>query len=100
MVYNEICRASGVSKQKQGLRVDNVKAVVADPDWNEHFYDHILRVALEKIRPRFGSDTWEAFTLVWLHSKSAKDVPQSLNRSLDLVYPSKSRIIKRLRLEV
>ena len=68
--------------------------------WNEHFYEHILKSALERIRPRFETDTWEAFTGAWLKDLAAGEVAKLMDRSIDFVYLSKSRVLKRLRLEI
>ena len=68
--------------------------------WDEHFYEHILKSALERIQPRFETDTWEAFTNVWLKNQAADEVAKLMERSIDFVYLSKSRVLKRLRLEV
>ena len=82
------------------LADDNDIAVKVDRDWDEHFHNHILRTALERISPRFEPATWEAFSLVWLRNRSPNDVAKELDRPLDFVYLSKSRVLKRLRLEV
>jgi len=101
IVYHEICRQSGKRHAAQKIRETQEEiAVVEDSQWNEHFHHHILQMALERIRPRFERATWDAFTLVWLNNEPANDVASKLERSLDFVYLSKSRVIKRLRLEV
>ena len=101
IVYNEICRAA--QRRKPAEDLDSASQEVASKssqNWNEHFHDHILKTALQRIRPRFEAETWDAFTSVWLEHKSAPEVAEQIGRSLDFVYLSKSRVIKRLRLEV
>lgn len=100
IVYNEICRASGRKKNTEEILMETPLAFEADQQWNEHFYESLLRTALERIRPKFEEDTWDAFSLVWLQQKPANEVAGLMNRSLDFVYLSKSRVMKRLRLEV
>ncbi len=101
IVFHEICRMAQ-RKKKANSPTENVFeiSVQEDRDWDEHFHNHILRTALERIRPRFESCTWDAFTLVWLKNEPVQAVATTLDRPLDFVYLSKSRVLKRLRLEV
>lgn len=101
IVYHEICRLA--SRQKSSLEISQLlPELIADDNqvWNEHFHDHILKCALDRIEHRFEMETWQAFIGVWLNHRPADEVAIQLNRSLDFVYLSKSRVIKRLRLEV
>lgn len=101
IVRNEVCRMATKRKKSYGFSAtDDELAGKEDREWNEHFYDHILKSALERIRPRFEPDTWDAFIRVWLENQAANDVAKKLERTLNFVYLSKSRVIKRLRLEV
>ena len=101
IVRNEIRRMAVRRKKSYGFAAtDDELAAKEDREWNEHFYDHILKSALDRIRPRFESDTWEAFICVWLNHQPANEVAKQLERTLNFVYLSKSRVIKRLRLEV
>jgi len=101
IVYHEICRMA--RQRKSTTEVTQITTeLFAEDDrgWNEHFHHHIMRTALERIRPRFEAETWQAFVEVWLNHQPANKVANQLNRSLDFVYLSKSRVVKRLRLEV
>ena len=101
IVYREMCRYTKGKKTEFKLNsTDAQLAAQEGRSWNEHFHYHLLKTALERIRERFEPDTWEAFSLVWLDNLPANQVAQQLERSLDFVYLSKSRVIKRLRLEV
>ena len=100
ILHNEIRRMLGRKKPPQELKSIDNDAVGQDGSWNEHFYEHILKSALERIRPRFETDTWEAFTNVWLKNQAADEVAKLMERSIDFVYLSKSRVLKRLRLEI
>ena len=100
ILHNEIRRMLGRKKPTQELKSIDNDAVGQDGSWNEHFYEHILKSALERIRPRFETDTWEAFTNVWLKNQAADEVAKLMERSIDFVYLSKSRVLKRLRLEI
>ena len=101
IVYHEICRQA--TKRRSTSDVNQVVqelVTATDQEWNDHFHDHILKSALERIRPRFEPETWQAFIDVWLNHQSVSEVAKRLNRSLDFVYLSKSRVTKRLRLKV
>lgn len=100
ILHNEIRRMAGRRKPTQELKTIDGDAVRQDRLWNEHFYESILKSALERIRPRFETDTWDAFTRVWQMDVSASEVAKLMDRSIDFVYLSKSRVLKRLKLEI
>jgi len=101
IVYHEICRMAERRKQSDVVVANELEIEgKVDRDWDEHFHNHILRTALERVKPRFEAATWEAFELVWLRNRKPNEVARSLERPLDFVYLSKSRVLKRLRLEV
>ncbi|QEG20710.1 RNA polymerase sigma factor [Mariniblastus fucicola] len=100
IVFREICRMAERKNTNVLNGSDQEFAVKVDRVWNEHFHSHILRTALDRIRPRFEVNTWEAFTMVWLRNESPITVARKLDRPLEFVYLSKSRVLKRLRLEV
>lgn len=101
IVYHEICRLAQRKKRTDiALATENEMAFKVDREWDEHFHNHILRTALERVKPRFEEATWQAFTLVWLGNKSPSEVAKELQRPLDFIYLSKSRVLKRLQLEV
>lgn len=101
IVYHEICRMAERKKQSNIVVANETEvAGKVDREWDEHFHNHILRTALDRVKPRFEPSTWEAFSLVWLHNQSPGAVARDLNRPLDFIYLSKSRVLKRLRLEV
>jgi RNA polymerase sigma factor (sigma-70 family) len=72
----------------------------ADADWNQDFTDRVLQVALDRSRPSFEPTTWRAFESVWIENRSAAETADALSLSVDLVYYSKSRVLKRLKEEV
>ena len=100
ILQNEIRRMVG--RRKPTLELTPLAGEGAEQGrlWNDHFYESILVSALERIRPRFGTDTWEAFTRVWQKDVAACEVAKLMDRSIDFVYLSKSRVLKRLRLEI
>ena len=72
-------------------------AVAAD---RVDYLGHVLRKTLEWMREEFPSPTWE---LCWEHvveDRTAVDVAVRFGVSLNVVYLAKSRVLKRLRVEL
>jgi RNA polymerase sigma-70 factor (ECF subfamily) len=68
--------------------------------WEEEFTRRTLRTALARIRPCFGSRTWQAFEMLWLQGLSPGAVADRLKMPIDQVYVEKHLVLKRLRQEV
>lgn len=95
-------KASGIAA-KGGASVEifeSTAAPAADSEWTAEFNTHVLRTALDRVRPRFEAPTWKAFELVWIENRAARDVARELKQPIDFVYVAKSRVLKRLREEV
>lgn len=71
-----------------------------DPTWNTEFTEHVLGVACERIRDEFEDTTWAAFESVWLRNTPPGDVARRLGIAIHTVYVNKSRVLKRLEVEV
>lgn len=71
-----------------------------DGEWNEAFHSHLLRLAMEKSKPFFEPNTWEAFRRIWVEGESAATVSAELKLPIEAVYNAKSRVLKRLEAEV
>jgi RNA polymerase sigma factor (sigma-70 family) len=71
-----------------------------DQDWNDAFHARVLRVALHRIRPHFEESSWQAFERVWLEHRPAAETADELSLSIEAVYMAKSRILRRLEVEV
>jgi RNA polymerase sigma-70 factor (ECF subfamily) len=80
--------------------LDDLAAPQRDAEWTDEFNGHVLRVALERIRPHFEEATWEVFERAWLRSRPAAETAAELGLSIDVVYKAKSRVLKRLEEEV
>jgi RNA polymerase sigma-70 factor (ECF subfamily) len=84
----------------------------ADTDWksasistnsryDESKIQHsILRQALSNIRDQFAANTWQAFWMVVIDGREASDVAADLEMRPGTVRVAKSRVLKRLRLEI
>lgn len=75
-------------------------AAPPDAEWTAEFNAHILRIALDRIRPHFEAATWRAFELAWIENRSALETADVLGLPIEKVYVAKSRILKRLEEEV
>jgi RNA polymerase sigma-70 factor (ECF subfamily) len=60
----------------------------------------LLRKALENIRDKFTEQTWKAFWMVVIDGREAIDVAGDLSMKPGTVRVAKSRVLKRLRLEI
>ena len=71
-----------------------------DGAWVEVFNSHILATALKNVRARCSEEKWQAFHLLWVESLPPTDVAQQLDRRIEWVYKTKSRVLKELKREV
>jgi RNA polymerase sigma-70 factor (ECF subfamily) len=81
-------------------RLDQIRSPEADDEWTAAFNAHVLRMALDRIRPEFPPDVWRAFERRWLDNRSAEEVAAELGMTIQAVYVAKSRVLKRLEEEV
>jgi RNA polymerase sigma factor (sigma-70 family) len=94
---NQVRRpASGLGAELPDPRGDDEP----DQDWNEAFNARVLRVALHRIRPHFEASSWCAFERVWIERRPAAEAADELSLSIEAVYMAKSRILRRLEVEV
>lgn len=68
-----------------------------DHDWTETFYTYAMQVALERIRPEFTQDMWQAFDAIWFHDLTPAETAAKLHRPPAWVYHVKYRILRRLK---
>ncbi|MFO0940012.1 MAG: sigma-70 family RNA polymerase sigma factor [Pirellulales bacterium] len=103
VVLNEIARFVG-KQQKDRQSISNEQAefnsITRGEDWDDHFHSSLLQIALSQIESEFEPETWAAFGRVWLESKSALQAAHELSITVEKIYVAKSRVLKRLRLEV
>jgi RNA polymerase sigma factor (sigma-70 family) len=71
-----------------------------DPEWSRDFAEHVLAVAMDRVRGEFGTATWAAFEATWVRHEPAADVAARLGVAIHAVYVNKSRVLKRLEAEV
>ncbi len=71
-----------------------------DPEWVAEFNAHILRIALQRVRPLFEAATWQAFEGTWRDDRPSLEMAAETGLPIDAVYAAKSRVLKRLREEI
>jgi len=91
-------RGKGDSSSSQKL-IEEIEEVARE-DWSEQFEQHVFQIALERVQAKVETSTWDLFELTWLKGKSAKDVANAAGEKIETVYHAKSRVLKKLRLEV
>jgi RNA polymerase sigma-70 factor (ECF subfamily) len=93
-------RSPSTSQGQPGDVAEPLAAGEPGGEWAAEFHSHVLRMALERVRPHFEPNTWRAFELAWLEGQPADAVAKLLAMPVDNVYVAKSRVLKRLREEV
>ncbi len=97
---NALGRATRVESVSTSAPAWQEDLVDPDSDWLELFSMHVLEAACNRVRPLFNSQTWQCFEATWLANREAGEVAASLGVPVHSVYVNKSRVLKRLELEV
>ena len=66
-----------------------------DPHWNQDFTNHILAVAMDRIRGEFEPETWNAFEAAWVRQEPPSQIAARLGTAIHTIYVNKSRVLKR-----
>lgn len=101
IVYNELRRYT--SRTTVETEENMEQAILTDGqsfEWSEHFQKHLFDTALMRCRSRFTKDTWCLFERSWLDKCSAEEVAKEFGVGVEKVYVARSRVLKRLKLEV
>ena len=96
---NEMRRWQSKGKISSQSLVEEAKEDARD-DWSEQFEQHVFDTALNRVRTVVEPTTWDLFEKTWLEGRSAKEVAQATGEKIETVYHAKSRVLKKLRLEV
>ena len=67
--------------------------------WNEEHDRFVLAELLNRVRPHFQDQTWEAFRLQFYDNQSVPEVAKHLGMSTNSVYVARSRVLSALRRE-
>ncbi len=66
-------------------------------DWDRELEKHLFACAVEKVRPEFHQNSWQAFWKTAVENQSASAVAAELDISVGAVYIAKSRVLARLK---
>ena len=73
---------------------------VPDSGWHQEFTDHVLGLAVDRIREEYDAKSWSVFEATWLRREPPVEVAATQGMAIHAVYVWKSRILKRLEAEV
>ena len=68
--------------------------------WDLEYQRRIAALAMERIKPEFQANTWQAFWLTAVEGQAAADVAKQVGISPGAIYVAKSRVLARLKEEV
>lgn len=72
-------------------------ASVEQADWDRELEKHLFSCAVERVRPEFRENSWQAFWKTAIENQSASATASDLEISVGAVYIAKSRVLARLR---
>ena len=86
---------------ESGNSVLNVTSPIdTETFWEIEYRQHLVARAMELMQSEFAPTTWRACWEVAVAGRSASEVAQELDISVDSVYTAKSRVLRRLRKEL
>jgi RNA polymerase sigma factor (sigma-70 family) len=81
----------------QGFAPESTDFQQLEESWTKAWYQHILDVALEAVKPEVSQKTYDAFRMLVVDGKSAQAVSDTMGISTNSVYVAKHRVQKRIR---
>jgi RNA polymerase sigma-70 factor (ECF subfamily) len=98
-------RQNRILPQAAGQIPGGLDAVVDQNDelmhrWDEEYNHAVVQGALKIVRPHFDETTWEAFCRLTFEGATPQQVASSLSVSVNSVYLARSRVLRRLRVEL
>jgi RNA polymerase sigma-70 factor, ECF subfamily len=93
-------RASGdesIHRQlSQMVDVASQDALLLDQEYERELF----RIAAERIKAEFELETWRAFWMTMVDGQSIDSVAKQLGKRIGSIYAARSRVIRRLRVEI
>ena len=77
--------------------LDKSEAGAVDEIWEQEYRRHLIRAALEKIRPDIETRTFDAFWKTTIEEQDVSEVAKALDLSPAAIYTAKYRIVQRLK---
>jgi RNA polymerase sigma-70 factor (ECF subfamily) len=93
-------RAGQGTGNAEGSSFAEMASGEVDSAWLENFNQHILSVALARVRSAFDDETWQAFDLSWLQDVKPQVAASTLGKSPGWVYKARYRVLQRLKSEI
>jgi RNA polymerase sigma-70 factor, ECF subfamily len=84
----------------RGNTLAELSSAAADPAWIEEFNDYIFQLALNRIRPQFEPEIWQAFELTWLGDAKPQEAAKKIGKPSAWVYKARYKVVERLRQEL
>jgi RNA polymerase sigma-70 factor (ECF subfamily) len=72
----------------------------ADSEWIEEFNSYIFKLAIDRVRPHFDADVWQAFELTWIQDIKPRIAAEQLGKPSAWVYKARYKVMERLRGEI
>lgn len=88
-------KGSGDTGVRQLLEQQPADAEQAD--WDREVEKHLFACAVERVRPEFRANSWQAFWETAVEGRSASGTAAELGISVGAVYIAKSRVLARLK---
>ena len=67
--------------------------------WDEEHSKHLLEILLQRVRPEFRKQTWDAFVMIAIEKLPTATVCEGLGMSANAVFVAKSKVLRRIREE-
>jgi RNA polymerase sigma factor (sigma-70 family) len=93
------CRGSGDSAAKAMLEELPCQQE-EEALWEREYEQRVFAWAVQRVRPRFKEQTWQAFWQVAVEGKSGVEVARALGMTVGAVYVAKCRVQARLRVAI
>jgi RNA polymerase sigma-70 factor (ECF subfamily) len=104
ITHNEIVRfQQSRGHRKQPINDDDKLEHVTGSNtsaWDEHFQALLLETAIQRIEGEFEPETWQTFRAVWIENQTPAVAAAALGISVEKTYVAKSRVLKRLQVEL
>lgn len=93
-------QATGDSTTRQALQAAPDRESDLEASWEHEYQQQLTARAMERVRPEFQKNSWDAFWLTAVDGVPAQEAARRLNLSPGAIYVHKSRVLARLREEV
>ena len=67
--------------------------------WDEEHSRHLLEILLERVRPEFRKQTWDAFSMIAIEKLPTETVSSRLSMTPNAIFVAKSKVLRRIREE-